>query len=269
MNKRLFPVGVGLFLLLLSLLLDPGQAVAQREHFQLKLGSVYDQGDFGTDETTRSFYLPVTLRYLGDWWDLSVTSGFVYLDSPAQVTIVDGTPVQTGGAGGREENAGLADMSLKARLFIVDDPGPRGWWPALTPFVRLKLPTADEDKGLGTGEVDGGFGVEVDKTLGQFIVYGDASFTFMGDPPGQDLRDRPAASIGVGYRPSNLLTVSALLDWRRALVEGNEDPLELYGIVTVKVTPTLSLSPYVFAGLTDGSPDFGVGAELSYRFGRW
>ena len=41
------------------------------------------------------------------------------------------------------------------------------------------------------------------------------------------------------------------------------------GVVQVKVLPTLTLIPYAFAGLTEGSPDFGVGVELSWRFGRY
>jgi Putative MetA-pathway of phenol degradation len=264
---RVVVVGV---LLLSALVLGPGHAAAQRDHFQLKLGATYDQGDFGTSETTRTLYLPATFRYLGDWWDVGITGSFVYLDAPGQITLVDGAPTQTSsGAGGRESNAGIGDTILKARFFVVDDPGPNGWWPSLTPYVRLKIPTADEDKNLGTGEFDGGFGLEFDKTFGQFFVFGDVSYTFMGDPPGQDLRDRPGASIGAGYRLTGSLTVSAMLDWRRALVKGNDDPLELYGQLAIKVTPTLSLTPYVFAGLTDGSPDFGIGFEVSYRFGRW
>jgi len=256
--------------LLGMLLIAPDAALAQREHFQLKLGPTYDQGDFGTSETTHTFFFPVTFRYLGDWWDISITNSFIYLDAPEQITVVDGAPVRTDqGAGERETNTGLGDTILRARFFVVDDPGEAGWWPALTPFLKLKIPTADEDRNLGTGETDFGFGVEWDKTFGSLIVFGDASYTFMGDPPDQDLRDRPAASIGAGYRLSEVLTVSALLDWRRALVSGNDDPLELLGIVTYRMSPTLSVSPYAFAGLTDGSPDFGIGFEVSYRFGRW
>ena len=56
--------------LLCGLLLSTGGAVAQerkaterpespaaagREHFQLKVGAGYDQGDFGSKDTTRSF----------------------------------------------------------------------------------------------------------------------------------------------------------------------------------------------------------------------
>ena len=102
---------------------------------------------------------------------------------------------------------------------------------------------ADEDKDLGTGKPDGGFGVEFDKTLGRFILFGEASFTFMGDPPNQNFRDRPAAGLGVGYKVSASVTVVTLVDWRRALVAGQSDPVELVGVATFKLTPRLSVSP--------------------------
>jgi len=64
------------------------------------------------------------------------------------------------------------------------------------------------------------------------------------------------------------ITASALLDWRRAISRGN-DPFELNGMVTFKVSRTISVTPNVFVGLTNGSPDWGGGIELSWKFGRW
>ena len=100
-------------------------------------------------------------------------------------------------------------------------------------------------------------------------MLGDVSYTFMGDPPDQNFRDRPGASLGIGRDFTPSLAVIALLDWRRALVRGGTDPLELVGIAQIKLARTLTLSPYTFIGLTDGSPDFGIGAEVSWRFGRY
>jgi len=242
----------------------------EREHLQLKFGPSYDEGDFGSRDKTRTFFFPVTLRYLGDRWDFGVTASFVRLDTPGNVVIVEGQPQATGGAATkREVNSGFGDLILRGRYYLIDDPGPTSWIPTLTPFVKLKLPTADDSKGLGTGEVDGGFGLEWDKSFGAFFIFGDAGYTFIGNPPGQNFRDRPAASIGAGYRVTPTVTVSGLLDWRRALVKGNDDPVELVGLVTVKLTRTLSITPNVYAGLTNGSPDWGVGVEVSWKFGRW
>jgi hypothetical protein len=246
------------------------EAQDEREHFQLKLGATYEQGDFGSQETTHSVYAPITFRYLGERFDVAVTHSLVYLDAPRGVTLVEGAPQVTDEAeGGRETAFGVGDTVFKFRYFLVDDRGPDSWVPSLTPFVKLKIPTADDDRGLGTGKPDGGFGLEWDKQIGRMFVFGDAAYTFMGDPSDTNFRDRPAASVGVGIDVTETLTTSLLLDWRRALVSGNDDPLEVLGIVTVRLSPVLRMSPYLLVGLSDGSPDFGIGFEISYRFGRW
>ena len=248
----------------------PDHARAQRDHFQLKIGAGYDQGDFGTSETTHTGYLPVTLKYLGEKFDVGVTLSLVSIDSPGGITFIEGSPTEvTTVRLPREHNTGFGDILLKGRYFAVDDGGAESWVPALTPFVKLKIPTADESRNLGTGELDYGFGLEVDKTFGRFIVFGDVSYTIVGDIPGQKLRDRPAASLGLGVKLTDAVTVLGFLDWRRALIKGNEDPLELVGVVSFKVTPAITISPNAFVGLTDGSPDFGIGVEVSFKFGLW
>jgi hypothetical protein len=245
------------------------QAV-EREHFQLKLSPSYDEGDFGRRETTRTFFFPVTFRYLGERFDVGITGSFIHLEAPRDVVIVEGQAQPTGAARGeRESVSGIGDLILRGRYYLVDDPGPDSWLPTLAPFVKLKIPTADKDRGLGTGEVDGGFGLEFDKTFGGWLVFGDVSYTFMGDPPGQDFRDRPAASLGLAYYVRSDILVGGLVDWRRALVRGNEDPVELVGLAQFRLTRTVSVTPNVFVGLTEGSPDWGVGVELSWKFGRW
>jgi len=255
--------------ILMVVLLEANPAWAQRDHFQLKLGAGYDQGDFDTSETTHTAYAPVTLRYLGERFDVGVTGSFIYLDSPDDVTVGDGRPTVTGEAGGRDTVAGIGDTIIKARYFLVDDPGPGSYYGGLAPFVKLKLPTGDEDRGLGTGEYDVGLGLEFDKQFADiFFIFGDVSYTFMGDPPDQNFRDRPAASLGFGVRLGTV-TASVMLDWRRALLSGDDDPLEVLIALGVKASPTTTITPYAFMGLTDGSPEWGIGIEVSYRFGRW
>ncbi len=49
------------------LLLAPGQGRAEeRDHFELKVGATYDQGDFGTSDTTRTLFLPVPSSIWGN-----------------------------------------------------------------------------------------------------------------------------------------------------------------------------------------------------------
>jgi len=239
-----------------------------REHFQLKVGAAYDQGDFGTSETTRSFFLPVTFRYLGERFDVGVTGSLIYLDTESRVVVVDGVPTPVERQR-RTNDAGFGDVILRGRYYAVDDQGVDSAVPGIAPFLKVKAPTADESKGLGTGEWDVGIGVELDKRFREFFLLGDVSYTFIGDPPGQDFRNRPAASIGIGRSFTPDLAAIALVDWRRALVRGRDDAVELVGLVQWRLARTLTMTPNAFVGLTNGSPDFGLGVEFSWRFGRY
>ena len=239
-----------------------------RDHFQLKIGAGYDQGDFGTSDTTRSFYAPLTLRYLGERFDIGITAAFVWLDTESSVVFIDGEPTPSDRRR-HTSSVGFGDLYFKGRYFLVDDRGPDSSMPGLAPFVKIKAPTADKDKGLGTGEWDYGLGVEWDKRFREFFLLGDVSYTFIGEPPHQDFRNRPAFSIGIGRQFTRDIAGTVMLDWRRAIVANGDDALELTGIVQWRLARTLTVSPYVFVGLTDGSPDFGLGFEVSWKFGRY
>src|SRR4030095_11967197 len=71
------------------------QSSAERDHFQIKIGASYDRGDFGTSETTRVLYAPITLRYLGERFDLSVTPSFARVNTAGGVRLIDGVPTPT------------------------------------------------------------------------------------------------------------------------------------------------------------------------------
>src|SRR5262245_55929980 len=106
-----------LLLLLLTARIAWSQVNEQREHFQLKIGGFYDQGDFGSLSTTKTLFAPITLRYLGDGYDVSVTPSFALVDSAGGVRLIDGTLTRTGqrGASIRDTRSGLGDTLVRGR----------------------------------------------------------------------------------------------------------------------------------------------------------
>src|SRR5262249_4827862 len=141
--------------------------------------------------------------------------------------------------------------------------------PAVTPFARLKIPTAPANLGLGTGKTDYGFGVEVDKQLSPILLFGDLGYTVTGKVLGLDLQNRVAGSLGIGGKLSNSTVISGSLDWRQSIVRGNKNPTQLVGVITHRLSPTVNVSPTAYFGLNNSSPDFGGGIELSFKFGRY
>ena len=155
---------------------------AEQPRFRVKLAVTYEQGDFGTAETTRTLFAPLTLQYLGDQFDLGVTVPFIAQETGPGVVAVEGAPQPCSSSGrgndcpdddvaaAKQTAAGLGDIVVKGRYYLIDD---RGALPAVSPFAKVKFPTADDQKGLGTGELDWGFGVELEKRVGSFILFGD------------------------------------------------------------------------------------------------
>lgn len=236
------------------------------QQFVFKVGGMYEQGNFGTPDNTRVFFVPVTFRYATNQFSLSLTPSFGWLDTVSGTQLIDGIPVQIqpGADGIQESLSGVGDTVLKARLFLTDGGRSR---PAITPFFKVKLATGDAAKGLSTGETDYGFGFEIDHQIRSFMLFGDIGYTVIGDMPGFDLRNRIAGSIGIARRLAGAGTGSILVNWRRALVPGNDDPVELFGVLTRRLNSVASISPNILVGLSKGSPSFGAGVELTFRLG--
>lgn len=256
----------GLLLVLLGVLgtgLLNGQ---DRNGLLVKIGGAYDRGDFGGTETTQVAYLPVTFRYLGTRFDLSVTPMFASVDTPSGYRLIDGTPTFTGQP---SSESGFGDTLVRGRFYITQERYSESRFPTIAPFFKIKLPTAADDLSLGTGQTDYGMGVEWDKQISSVLFFGDVGYTFIGKAAGLDLRNRPSSSVGVGHRLSDSVTVSSMIDWRRSIVRGNGSRSSVLGVVSYRLSPAVRISPNVFFGLTQASSDFGAGAELALRFGRY
>jgi hypothetical protein len=250
--------------------------------FRFKAGLSYEEGDFGTDVTTKTLLMPFTVQYLGRAFDLSLTVPYIDQETSASVTVVDGRPVRIRkkdetviekGVPRRADTvrrsaSGLGDIVLKGRLFLLSDAGPTSPLPAVTPFYQVKFPTADEDEGLGTGELDHGFGLELDKAINDFFLFAHVGYTFIGEPPGTDLRNRFSAGGGAGVYLTRDLSASVSVVWKQSLVKGSEDPTDLFFDVAWRIYENLSLNPFASIGLTEGSPDYGVGFQVSYSLGQ-
>jgi hypothetical protein len=255
---------------LFFLLLTAGNAFAQTTEqgarYQIKVGASYDRGDYGTTEVTRVLFVPVTIRYFSEKYDFSVTPSFSRSDSTGGLRIIEGVPTPTGETTTtRQLRSAPGDTVLRARYYLQ-----RGTEsiPSVTPFAKFKIPTADQDMGLGTGKADFGFGVEVDHQVSNILVFGDLAYTVIGKIPGVGMRNRIGASFGIGERLTNSLVLSGMIDWRQSIVPTNPDPTELVGVLTYRARPGVTLSPNIYVGLTDSSSDYGAGIELAVRFGR-
>ncbi len=219
----------------------------------------YLTGDYGQDQDSDTYYGSLLLkRYLGRG-DITVT--IPYLKDSDGVTFVGGDvePVADGNGG-----SGLGDIILKGRYYAVEQ---NGWLPFIDLVGSIKFPTADDDEGLGTGEVDFTALGEFTWRLGDspWIALAELGYTFVGEPSGVDVRNRWLYSLGLAYELDPKVTLSGYLDGRTAIFEGNEDPLSILLIGEYKFRPDLRFDTMFEFGLTSGAPDFGITLGLRQR----
>ncbi|HYC70842.1 MAG TPA: hypothetical protein VEB66_06525 [Opitutaceae bacterium] len=221
-------------------------------------GFDYSRGDYGFAEDTEVFSVPFNATYETGRWLLRATVPWLTIRGPAAV--IGGT---TGGPGRPDasESSGLGDTYLSVtRRFAAES----GWETDVS--GRVKLPTADDDRGLGTGEVDSYAQADVRRTFGAVTPFVSAGYRILGDNTRYQLQDGVYASGGAYYRTSDTTVVGASLDWRERLEPGAEHATEVTAFVSRDIGGRWQLVAYGLKGFTNASPDVGVGAHLSYKF---
>lgn len=254
-------------LLAAGLLCAAGVSRAADMDWRVSSSLNYESGTYGTGTRSSSLYVPVTVKRLfGDAF-ASLTVPFVSQSSDGSVRNVGGRPVKTGrgrGTGATTTKSGLGDVVAKAGYDVLhDDPQPLD----LTAVAKLKLPTADKDKGLGTGEFDAGAGLEAAKLVAPgWTVLADLYYTAIGDPPGTNLNNQVSGDVGASRLLQKDLTATVLFEASSALVSGEPSPRDLRGILDYRLDDRAAIFGSALVGLSKGSADYGFGFGGSVKF---
>lgn len=125
---------------------------------------------------------------------------------------------------------------------------------SLTASALFKLPTADEEKGLGTGEIDYGLFLELGRRYEDVRPFLSAGYIWKGDTPEIDYRNTWLYSLGVAkYIGRDELYAS--FDVRDAVAAGTEDTRFLSVGWLHELSLRQELRFDLAAGLNDGSAD--------------
>ena len=253
--QRHLAVAAGSFLI-------AGGAAAQTT--TLGVGAEYTTGKYGASETTDTLYVPFIVKHETGKWLFKGTIPYIRNSGPANVVGAGADRVTLPGAAtGRRTESGLGDIVASAFYNLRDE---RKTGLGVDVGAKIKLPTADEGKGLGTGETDYSLQADFFKPLGGALTgFGSLGYRWYGDPPGVDLRNVPYGSIGASYRMSEDTTIGAAYDYRPRIVSGGSALSEATGFWSKRMSREWKLQLYGVVGFADASPDAGIGAVLEYR----
>lgn len=231
--------------------------------WKISTGFDYSSGDYGESQDTDITYIPVTVRYLKDPWLFKLTVPWIRIKGPGGVIGggPDGPVVTGGGSQARRTESGLGDVVASVGYAL---PGlmQQGTFVEFT--GKVKFGTADEDEQLGTGENDYTFQVDVAQQFGAFTPFGTLGYRKTGDSNEFDLEDVFFVSLGAGYKFTPATSAGLIYDFREASSSTSEDPQEIVGYVSHKLSDLWALTAYAATGFSDGSPDANIGFQITY-----
>jgi len=242
-------------------------AFAADGDFSGGVGANYSTGKYGGSTPTRIWSIPFMARYETDLWTLKLTVPYLRVTSPANVIpdigSFSGSRQPRRRAADTTSESGLGDTVVSATYTAYYDAAAKR---GLDLTGKVKLPTADADKGLGTGSTDESVQVGLYQTQGLFTVFGDVGYTFFGHSSFVQLDN--ALYYGLGFSekldPENSLGVS--FDGRQRVTPGGGPQREITAFWNRRLDRDTRLQAYVLKGFADGSPDWGIGASLRRGF---
>lgn len=222
-------------------------------------GLDYSSGKYGQAEDTRILYLPITGKYEIDRWTFKATVPYIQIEGPANVTpdsrVVVNTlrPVRSkeSGLGDTVLSAGYNALSSLEQQLYVDVGG------------KVKLPTADETRGLGSGKTDYSIYTDVFKTQGNITWLGTLGYKIFGDPTGLNLNNVLYGSAGFSYKLSPVGSAGFIVDLRERTTDASTALREYSLFYSHKFDETYKLQTYLVTGDTTSSVDIGGGAILA------
>jgi hypothetical protein len=263
--------GTGMFLAALALLATSTGAFAGGE--DLFSSDWQLMGTFGLSDSSGNYGTPVNTDVLLGLSTLSLANGNFKFSASIPYMRISGRGLVIFDASGNpivinrrtslppDVRTGWGDVNFSASYTIP---------PAiLDDFeVRLtgvtKVPVGSARRRLSTGEYDFGASVDVSRQFGIWGPFVTVGYLDSGKPTGFTLYNTTSFSAGTSLTLSDNLVAVASYDYDSA-----DSPLvpaghELFGSISWLGDNHITLTGYGTAGLSAGSPDFGVGFLISY-----
>jgi hypothetical protein len=228
--------------------------------FSLTTGVDYSSGDYGTGVDTNIVVVPVMARVTSGNFRASATLPWIRINGANIIAGGDGGPIVIDPNAPRTIRKGIGDLSLSATYAVPEESFGVG-----VEFTgRVKLPTGSTTKGLSTGKTDFSGSVELSKTFGGVTPFVEAGYTVRGDPSYIDLKNTWFGSAGASVTLGKSVLLASY-DYQEAASPLSKSSQDIFGAVSTPFSKRLNLTLYGSAGLSDGAPDYGLGAMITIK----
>lgn len=236
--------------ILVFFMLTAVMAEAESGRMYVDMSGGYKTGTFGSPVRSDLFYFVPAMGYLSQRYDLTISIPYLFLSNNSGNTDALGSV------------NGFGDIVLRADRVVVME-GTRGF--SLDGAIAIKLPTADDAQGLGSGKTDIGAFVNAHQLVGKFKIFLLSGFIKVGQPTNVTYNNIYLYGIGVS-RLFGFTNVYVSFEGRRAIIPGNQNPQEMHCGIFHAINKDYSCKAGAFVGLNNGGPAFGADIGIERWF---
>ncbi len=236
-------------------------------HYSIAAGFDFNHGKYNSELSSNVYYAPLTFRYDDGPWSFSLSTGYMRISAPNNSFLgPDGKPFfddDGDDANFHEIHEGLGDLyfsttysinSLYDNQIYIDFTG------------RVKIPTADSSKNLGTGRLDFTAQIDISKIYGKIMPFAAAGYKILGKTPQHNLQNSFFFSLGASYYLTYDTSIGISYDYRQTATPGFQDPKEIYTYLNMQINKEWDFNLYGVFGLNQASPDTSLGFRVRYKF---
>lgn len=245
-------------------------SVYQDREVTFTTGYDYSSGKFNLPASTNISYIPYSLKYSTGSWSFKANSGYITFAAPRNViTAIEGAPLVTDvtlSPTDRYRNPrkdGFGDVYLSA-TYSIENPLNNDLYLDIT--GRVKIPTANENRGLGTGKVDYTVKADVAYLIGNLMPFATLGYRFIGKTHLYDLQNSFFASIGASYYLTYDTSIGMSYEYRESATPGFNSPKEIFAYTDVQISDHWGVNFYGVVGLNNVTTDYGLGTQIRYKF---
>jgi len=247
-------------ILLAAVMLTTALAASAEGKVTFTTGADYSSGKYGQSEKTNITYIPLISKYETDRWLIKAVVPWLQIDGPGGVS-GDSRIVTSNVVGNRRTTeSGLGDIVLGATYSAIQLNEQKLY---VDFGAKLKVPTASESNGLGTGKTDYTVSSDIYKTIHKVTLLGGLGHKVLGDPSGVDLNNVWFGSVGGVYKLDAKNNVGVSVDFREPTTRAGTSLREYSVFYSHRFNETYKLQTYMVTGDTRSSVDFGAGAMLA------
>jgi hypothetical protein len=218
-------------------------------------GFDFSRGDYGLERDTTLYYVPVSVTIDYDRFRARVSIPFLVSSGPTQIDTLE-TITDSG------DQRGLGQLQLAGSYLF--DPFFEGL-PYVELSTKVSAPT-ETSSSLGTGLWAIALQADLFQRLGRTTPYLSAGRKFSIECGCNDrLKHRFYASVGASFSLTEEIGLGIAYDWLEAARREASDSHEIVPYASLQLNQNWSIGPYAVFGLSDGSPDYGVGFSPSVR----